>query len=74
MDETDLQLLLIIHRVTVKPTKLVFYKLKHDNGIKKQYKYAPAVLSSFDLSFTIHSSKSQSHDTIPLRNTNVFSC
>jgi hypothetical protein len=50
-----------------KPTKLAFYKLKHQNGIKKQQKYAQAILSSFDLSFTIHSSHSQSHDTIPLR-------
>jgi hypothetical protein len=45
---------------------LAFYKLKHENGIKKQQNYAPAILSSFDLSFTIHSSQSQSHDTIPL--------
>jgi hypothetical protein len=50
--------------------KLAFYKLKHENGIKKQYKYAPAILSSFDLSFTIHSSHSQSHDTIPLKHEN----
>jgi hypothetical protein len=46
---------------------LVFYKLKHENCIKKQYKYAPAILSSFDVSFTIHSSQSQSHDTITLK-------
>ncbi len=32
----------------------------------KQEKYAPAILRSFDLSFTIHSSQSQSRDTIPL--------
>ncbi len=50
-----------------KPTKLAFYKLKHENGIKKQQKSAPAILSSFDLSFTIHSSQSQSHDTVPLK-------
>jgi hypothetical protein len=35
-------------------------------GIKKN---APAILSSFDLSFTTHSSQSQSCDTFPL---NVF--
>jgi hypothetical protein len=60
MDKSDLRLLLIIRRVTVneKPTKLAFYKLKHENGIKKQLKYAPAILSSFDLSITIHSSQS----------------
>jgi hypothetical protein len=45
---------------------LFFYKFKHENGIKKQLKYAPAILSSLDLSFTIHSSQSQSHGTIPL--------
>ncbi len=33
--------------------------------------YAPAILSSFDLSFTIHSSQSQSHDTIPLTHRNM---
>ncbi len=33
---------------------------------KSNKKYAPAILSSFDLSFTIHSSQSQSRDTIPL--------
>jgi hypothetical protein len=40
--------------------------LKHENGIKKHYKYAPGILSSFDLSYTTHSAQSQSHDTIPL--------
>jgi hypothetical protein len=45
---------------------LVSYKLKHENGIKKQLVFAPAIPSSFDLSFTIHSSQSQSHDTILL--------
>jgi hypothetical protein len=51
---------------------LVVYKLKHENGIKKQQKYAPTILSSFDLSFTIHSSQSQSHGTIPLRSVLLF--
>ncbi len=69
MDEAELGLLLIIRRVTVKweTDKFAFYKLKHENGIKKQYQYARAILSSFDLSFTIHSSQSQSRDTIPLK-------
>jgi hypothetical protein len=40
MDETDLRLLLIIPRVIVneKLTKLVFFKLKHKNGIKKIFR------------------------------------
>jgi hypothetical protein len=32
-----------------KPTKLVFFQLKHLNGIKKNLKSAPAILSSFDI-------------------------
>jgi hypothetical protein len=46
MDETDLGLLLIICRVTVKwETDKAFFKLKCENGFKKHYKYAPAILS-----------------------------
>jgi hypothetical protein len=68
MDEIDLRLLLIIRRVTVKweTDKACFLKIKTWKGHQKAIKYAPAILSSLDLSFTIHSSQSQSHDTIPL--------
>ncbi len=42
MDETDLRLLLIIRKVTVKweTKKASFFKLKHKNGIKNHLKYA----------------------------------
>jgi hypothetical protein len=66
--KTDLRLLLIIRRVTVKweTNKACFLQIKTWKSHQKAIKYAPAILSSFDLSFTIHSSQSQSHDTIPL--------
>ncbi len=43
MDETDLRLLLIIRRVTVKwetDKAWFFLQLQHENGIKKHEKYA----------------------------------
>ncbi len=69
MDETDLRLLLIICKVTVKweTDKACFLLIKTWKWHQKKIKYAPTILSSFDLSFTIDSSQSQSHDTIPLR-------
>ncbi len=72
MDGTDLRLLLIICKVTVKwkTNKACFLIFKHENDIKKHSKHTPEIPSSFVLSFTIHSSQSQSRDTIPLTQVN----
>ncbi len=81
----DLGLLLIIRRVisgcysslaellsNEKPPKIAFLELKHENGIKREEKYAPAVLNSSDLSLGFHCNCSQTRDTIPLKDTQEF--
>jgi hypothetical protein len=59
---------LIICRVTVKweTATACFLDLSHENGIKSENKYAPAILNSSDLSLGCHCNCSQTRDTIPL--------
>ncbi len=59
-------------RSNEKPPQNAFLELKHDNGIKKEYKYAPAVHNSSDLSLGFHCNCSQTRDTIPLNLSGFF--
>ncbi len=67
---SDLRLLPIICRVTVKweTATACLFRLKHENGFKRDYKYAPAILNSSDLSLGCHCHCSQTSDTNPSSN------